>query len=161
MFRLVNNRFIHFALAAAGLFMILLWILPTNRLIELMNSIFIFVAVAFTIVLAPGICRAVSHREFDRISQAAVGIFCLAGSIVVSRVGNIVGRVVGDFDVVANSALIAAAVYLGIVGALLLVTAPGMVDGKWRYNRGLVFGAILAGVAMAVSVFLLQIQVFQ
>lgn len=159
--RIVENRFFQFTAVALAVFLTLLNLMPTPRFVELMNSIFIFVAVAFGIVLAPGIWRAVIKRDFDRASQAAVGIVCLMLSIVVSRIGNVAGRILGDFDRVANSPLIAVAVYLAIIGSLLLVTAPGMVEGKWRYNRGLVIGAITAGLVMAVVVYFAQISVFQ
>jgi hypothetical protein len=143
---------------AAVIFVALLALVPDRSLVPILNSIFLGVAVATYITFAPLIWRAIRQTRFDRVSQLATGVVLMTTSCVVSRFANALSRMDADVSVawVANSWIVALSGWLGIVAAILFVTAPGMVEERWVYNRRLLAAGWTIGLAIAAVMIYLQ-----
>lgn len=144
------------AVIALLLYLIATVILPTRVFIEILNGIFLGLVVAVTVVFFPLFRRAVVQRNFDRVAQLTIGIILTWASLILSRSASAIGRITGNTEAIAQSPIIPVAAYLAILGAILHVTAPGMLDDRLKYNKGLLAGAILAGAAFACLTIYLQ-----
>jgi hypothetical protein len=155
MTRLTRSTLLIAAVAALGVYLLLASLMSTDLLVEVMNGLFLGMAVVVTVVFFPLIKRALAQREFDRVAQLTVGIVLSWVSMLLSRSVNTYGKI---FDVpgkAAGSWLVAVAAYLAILSGILHITAPGMVDDRLKYNKGfLALAAALGAVAAAVAIWL-------
>lgn len=144
-----STRLAFGALLAGLVFAVLAIFVPTNILLPVMNSICLGVVGAVTIVFAPLIARLFRDKEFDRVSQLIAGMLLMWLSLLGSRFTSLYVSITGNVDIV-NSPVIAFLAYLAIIGGVLHISAPGIVDKEWKYNRKTLRGAIAVGVIIAV-----------
>lgn len=144
------------ALVAAGVYLLGVVLLPQSVFIELLNGLFLGMIVAVTVVFFPLFWRSVRQRRFDRVAQLTIGIILTWLSLILSRSASTYSRILGDTSTMTGSHVVTLAAWLAIVGGILHVTAPGMLDDKLRYNRGLLLLAALIGVGVAAVAIILQ-----
>lgn len=154
--RVAKYGLLNAALIAAIVYIALAVLVPSRYLIEVLNGLFLGLVAAVTIVFFPLFLRAVQTKNFDRVSQLTIGIILTWCSLIVSRSLNTIGRVTGTMDTISSSQFVAFAAYLAIVGGILHVTAPGMVEDKLRYNKGLLLLAVVIGSVVATVAVILQ-----
>lgn len=149
---LQQSGLLNAALAALGLYLLSIIIVPAHVLIPILNGIFLGLVGAVTVVFFPLFWRSIRQKRFDRVAQLTIGIILTWASLILSRSASTINRIVGP-EAVTNTHLVTLAAYLAILGGVLHVTAPGMLEDKLRYNRGLLalsllIGGVIAGVAI-------------
>lgn len=137
------------AIVALILYIVLLLALPTRVFVELLNGIFLGMVGAVTVVFFPLFWRSVRQKKFDRVAQLTIGIILTWFSLILSRSLNVLGKITGETVALASSPLVTLAAYLAIVGGVLHITAPGMMDDRLKYNKGLLAGALIVGAVIA------------
>lgn len=153
--RLTRRTLLMASLVALSVYLVLAAALPTRILVAVMNGLFLGMVVSVSVVFAPLIKRAVLLRDFDRVAQLTIGIFLSWTSLIISRSVNTYGKIFDKPGEAAGSGMVAVAAYLAILGGILHVTAPGMVDDKLKYNKGLLaLAAMVGAVAAAVAIWL-------
>lgn len=156
MHRLTARKLLSYSFLAAVVYLLLTFLLPSALLVQILNGIFVGLVVAVTIVFFPLVWRAITQRAFDDVAQLTIGICLTWASLVISRSTNIFGQVTNTGGGLANSAPVAFATYLAILGAVLHITAPGMVESKLVYNRGILAFALAVGVVLSCLTILVQ-----
>lgn len=154
MHRIISSRkLLLLTIAATIVYSLLVALVPTRLLMEILNALFIGIVGAVTIVFFPLFLRSIRLKKFDRVSQLTMGIILTWVSLIINRTLSIYINAT-DNDVRAMLApAIAFAAYVAILGGILHISAPGMVEDHWKYNKGvlflgIVFGVILAGTAI-------------
>lgn len=158
MTRLTRRKLIVFTAAAAVLFFVLDHFFPAAFLVQIFNGMFLGLVGAVAVVFFPLFWRAITRREFDRVSQLSIGIILTWVSLIISRSLNVIGQTQGDLNRLPPSA-IALAAYLAIIGAVLHITAPGMVEQRWVYNKGILIAAVFAGLLIGATAILFQVGI--
>jgi hypothetical protein len=153
--RLTKRKFFLFCVAVAAIYLVAANTVPSNVLVQVLNGLFIGFSVAVTVVFAPLFWRALREPEFDDISQLTIGMGLMWVSIWISRALNAYGQTKG-FASVINSPVVGFSAYLGVVGLMLHITAPGMVRDRWVYNRRIVYAAVAGGFLIAAAVIWIQ-----
>lgn len=153
---LTASGFANAALLATALYVLALVALPTRVFVEVLNGLFLGMVVAVTVVFFPLFVRAISQRKFDRVAQLTIGIILTWLSLIISRSVNAMGKVLGNTEVLATSPMVTLAAYLAILGGVLHVTAPGMLDDRLRYNKSLLLFAGALGLTIALIMIYLQ-----
>lgn len=154
--RLTRASLTNLALLATVVYLLGAWLIPPRYFIEILNGLFLGLVASVTIVFFPLFIRAIQTKNFDRVSQLTIGIMLTWFSLIVSRSLNTAGRIGGDIATIANSQFVSVAAYLAIIGGILHITAPGMVEDRLRYNRGLLVLSGVIGAAVAVVAIYLQ-----
>lgn len=113
------------ALGAIFIYTIGLAFIPVKLFIAILNGIFIGITVAVAIVYMPLICWTMRQKNFDRVSQLAIGIGCLWAGLFGNRVWALYNRLYGNASDALNSPVVAAMIFIAIAGGILFVTAPG------------------------------------
>lgn len=159
-FSVFNMKRVTGLFAASVVFYALLYaLMPMSLLIEVLNGLFLGVAVAVIAVYSPLLMRAFKAKEFDRVSQFAVGITCIGISSVMNRAVNAFGRIFDAEYNILNSPWVGLSAFVAIIGGILFITAPGMESGKLAYNKKHVAWGLLAGsVVAAVMIYLQQVS---
>lgn len=153
--RITKRRFYVFVLAAAIIYLIAASTIPSAVFVQVLNGLFLGFSVAVSVVFAPLFWRALKEPEFDDVSQLTIGMGLMWCSIWFARALNAYGQTRG-FEKVINSPLVGFSAYLGVVGLMLHITAPGMVSNRWVYNRRIVYAAIGGGLLVAATVIWIQ-----
>lgn len=156
MHRISSRKLVSFALMAAALYFVLLLTVPAGLLTEVFNGVFLGIVGTVTVVFFPLFVRSIRKREFDRVSQMTIGIMLTWVSLILSRSISTAVNAAGPELRTQAAPLIALAAYVAIIGGILHVTAPGMVENEWRYNKrllatGVIVGLIVAAVTIAVQ----------
>lgn len=157
MHRLISSRRLAvFGIAAAVLYGVLSALVPDRFLVQVFNGLFLGVVGTVTVVFFPLFWRAIRVREFDRVSQLTIGIILTWFSLILSRSVSALIEATDEATRLTAAPVIAFAAYLAILGGILHITAPGMVEQKWKYNKrilafGLFVGAIIATVTIIVQ----------
>lgn len=151
-----SRKLVLFAVIAAALYAVLALLLPERFLMELFNGVFLGVVGAVSVVFFPLAIRAIRNKTFDRVSQLVVGIILTWFSLIGSRALSVLINATGEATRIAASPIIGLLAYMAILGGVLHVTAPGMVENEWKYNKGLLacglfVGFIVAGIAIFVQ----------
>jgi 4-amino-4-deoxy-L-arabinose transferase-like glycosyltransferase len=145
-----------FGIASAALYGALAATIPNRFLLEVFNCLFLGVVGTVTVVFFPLFLRAIRVREFDRVSQLTIGIILTWFSLILSRGVSVAIQATDEQTRLAATPLIAFAAYIAILGGILHVTAPGMLEGKWRYNKGILAIGLLVGAVIATVAIILQ-----
>jgi hypothetical protein len=132
MTNLVKGKLVAWTAALAALFMLLVFLIEPRQLIDILNGVFLGVAIAVTMVYGPLLFHTLKHSTFDRVSQLSVGISVLWFAAVLSRAYSAYYRYMGGGDTMLNSPVVSAVSYLCIVAGILFITAAGK---KARHSR--------------------------
>lgn len=154
MHRLISSRRLAvLAVAAAVLYGVLIATVPDRFLVQVFNGLFLGVVGTVTVVFFPLFWRAIRVRNFDRVSQLTIGIILTWFSLILSRGTSALIEATDEATRQHAAPVIAFAAYIAILGGILHVTAPGMVEDKWKYNRGLLaFGLFVGFIIAAVTI---------
>lgn len=159
--RLTRSKLIMWAFVLAAVYMIAAIIVPSVRLIVVLNGIFLGIVVAVTIVYAPLIWSTLGRKEFDRVGQLSVGIGLLWASIASQRLWSSVFNYYQAPIEWINHPITGAITFMAIVGGCLFVTAPGYPPKTsiepvelWGANRRLllILGSLGGMLAFVLSV---------
>lgn len=134
---------------AAAFFGLLVTVVPKHALTEVLNGVFLGIVGAVTVVFFPLFLRSLRAREFDRVSQLTMGIILTWFSLILSRILSVYINATSPAMREVVTPLIAFVTYLAILGGILHITAPGMVEEKWKYNKGLLAVALVIGLLIA------------
>lgn len=157
MHRLISSRKLAlFGVAAAFLYAALVVFVPSRFLVEVFNGVFLGVVGTVTVVFFPLFWRAIRVREFDRVSQLTIGIILTWFSLILSRSVSVLIEATEESVRAQAAPVIAFAAYLAILGGILHITAPGMVETKMRYNKRLLFVGLAIGGLIATGAILFQ-----
>lgn len=156
MHRLTARKLLAYSLIAVGVYLLLLALVPAPFLIQILNGIFLGVVSAVSIVFFPLFWRAVTHKAFDDVAQLTMGIVLAWASLIIARLTSVFGQATDAAGPLSSSAPVALATYLAILGAILHITAPGMVDSKLVYNRGILALGLAVGVVISCLTILVQ-----
>lgn len=154
--RLTARKLLWFAALATAFLAALFVVVPTGVLTEVLNGVFLGLFGAVCVVFAPLFFRAVRAKDFDRVSQLTIGIALSLNSLLISRGLSVAARSGMDVNMLRDSPFVALAAYLAILGAVLHVTAPGMVERRFVHHRRLLLAAFAVGAAIATATILLQ-----
>ena len=122
----------------------------------MLNGVFLGLLGAVAVVFAPLIWRAIRARDFDRVSQLVIGIVLNITSLCILRAVSTVSRATDSTWFLKDSPFIALAIYMAILGSILHITAPGMVEARLEHNRRLLFAAIVIGLVIAAVTIIFQ-----
>lgn len=154
--QILKSRLAQFGAIAVITYVMLVITVPNMILLSLMNSLFLGVVGMVTIVFFPLFIRALKDKAFDRVTQLTIGIILTWFSMIGGRIASVMITTTGEASRIAISPYIAAIAYLAIVGGILHVTAPGMVEHEWRYNKRLLVVGLLVGLLIASGTIFLQ-----
>ena len=148
---------------ALAVFFVLVCVLTeayANRdtLIIVLNGVFIGVSVFLVASLVPLSLRAMRDRNVDRISQLTFGIVLTWIAIILLRGNNIWGRHVMVLGKLGFTWAIPTAIYLSIFGAVLQISAPGVVDWATPSGRFSVAWKLLLAITVGVIGVVYQIN---
>ena len=158
-----NNPFLRseivlYVLLSLLCYLMLNAMLPAALLIQLLNAAFFGVSVAVLLSLLPLVMRAISHAQFDRISQLSVGIAISWFAIVIMHLNVVLWRSLNHPHWLFNSPLTSFASFLAIIGGILYIAAPGLLNVRDKQNRGILVFSVVTGIILAIFIFSLQTQ---
>lgn len=133
--RLFSSRLMAFsALASMILFAVMVLVVPTSDLIELLNGLFLGLAVLVGIVWGPGLARTlVSRGPVNRVKLFAAGIGCIWLSVLLQRLLSFAYRYFGRPDGWTDHWAWSLAIWLAMMGAVYHIAASGT-DDTGRFN---------------------------
>lgn len=138
----VRRQIVWFSAVATTLYIVLQFVLDHETLLAIYTGAFFGLVLSITLVFVPAIWRAWNRHDFDNVSQFSVGIACTWGALILSFSANVAG-------VAISPSLKLLASYLAIVGGILHITAPGTVENKLQFNRGMLAMSALLGAIIA------------
>lgn len=133
--QLLSRRFMAVSfLSSCLLFLMLAFTVPTENLIELLNGLFLGLALLVGIVWGPGLVKTlISRGPIDRVKLLAGGIGCVWLSVIFQRVLSFTYRYFGRPDGWTDHPAWAFAIWLAMMGAVYHITASGT-DEKGKFN---------------------------
>ncbi len=135
---------------AVAFFVILTFIVPAENLLAVMDNLFIGVVGAVTIVYMPLIQRALTDKKFDRVSQLSLGIVFTWVSMIGTKIASLYVTTPASPIKAINVYILSALAYLAVLGGTLHVTAPGMINSEWKYNKKPLYLGIAVGIALSI-----------
>jgi hypothetical protein len=112
------------ALSLTAFYWTLAAILPTIRLLTILNGIFLGAIVAAAIVFSPLLKVAFTAKVVDRVSQLALGISLMLTTLTLNRFWWLYVHINGD-PKLRNSPILGAIYFLYIISICLMVNGSG------------------------------------
>ena len=140
----------HHASALIALFWVVAYFTPAYILIQIMNYVFIAVAVAVIVSFMPSVLVALKRGyPIDRVAQLTIGIPLAWLASTMIRLWSAGSRIL-ELEWMRNSPVIAFCLFLSACAGVLHLTAPGAIDGHIPHKNWVIVGvAVGAGCLIA------------
>lgn len=121
-------------MVSSAFFIALAVLVPTARLIEALNAVFLGLAVLVGFIWLPGLVRALRQPgQVTRVAMLAGGIGLVWASTILQRLLSFWWRLQGRPEGWSDSLAWAVAVWVAMMGAILHLVASGM-DEEGRFK---------------------------
>jgi hypothetical protein len=147
-----------FFAAAFLLYAALYFLVPISILAQLVNGVFLALSAALLITLIPLFSDSLVRRKFDEVSMLVVGSFIVWPAAIYQTMISIWMWSAGKPPALPFLPHAALARYVFICALLLLITALGDPDGRWRRNKMLMAVAITFGLCVGAAAIWIQRQ---